>query len=234
MKVDVVIPSKTGMVHPQLLHTLQQVSWVHNVIYTRVSPVNKARQQAVAVASTEWVAMIDDDITIPVDWFRHFESMLTDDVGAVSSVAHQTSPAEAAYTRMVKCFRRLDHVDTVPYSNNMVIRRSLMTNGYRAHPTFYGEDQYMRRHVENAGYRWVVLPYHGVTHHGHSHHLVESGMVFGEGRFYSRWQLLRRCVARFILIPYAAFSCLSWHVFASLLHDHVQFLAGWVKNMVKT
>ena len=229
MKVDVVIPSRTGTVRQELLNTLHTAKWTNNIIITQAHPVNEARRQAVSNASTEWVAMIDDDMAIPVDWLEPFEESLTPIIGAASSVAYQTSKPELAYTRVVKCFRGLDKIDTVPYTNNMLIRRELMQDGYKAHPSFYGEDQHMRRHVESKGFRWLVLPYHGAVHHGKAHDLLQSGEAFSQGKCYSLKQMLRRVLARFILIPYAALTSLSFSVFTSLMNDNVKFLAGWLK-----
>jgi hypothetical protein len=229
MKVDVVIPSRTGTVRQELLTTLRTAKWTNNITITQQYPVSEARRQAVANATTEWVAMIDDDMTVPDDWIEPFEASLKPIIGAVSSVAYQTSKPELAYTRVVKCFRGLDKIDTVPYTNNMLIRRELMGNGYKAHGSFYGEDQHLRRHVESMGYRWLVLPFHGAVHHGKAHDLLESGVAFSQGKCYSFKQMARRVLARFILIPYAALTSLSFKVLVSLTGDNVKFLAGWLK-----
>lgn len=230
MKVDVVIPTKTGNVHPQLLTTLKNADWINNIIITQTAPLNLARKLGVSEASGEWVAMIDSDMTIPSNWLSHFEPTLAPNVGAVSSVAQQTYPPSLAYLRVVKCFRSLHHVDTVPYSNNMLIRRSLMTDGYKPCPQFYGEDHYLHKCIVAKGYKWVVLPQLGAVHHGKIHNSVDAGIAYGKNRHYSTKQLLRRGLARFLFIPWSALTSWSSHVLIVLLQENTRFFAGWLKS----
>jgi glycosyltransferase involved in cell wall biosynthesis len=230
MKVDVVIPTKNGDIHQQLLTTLKNADWVNNIIITQVAPVNLARQQAVSQASGEWVAMIDSDVTVPSNWLSHFESSLTEDVGAASSPAQVTDPAELAYMRILKCFPILHHTDLYPYANNMLVRRSLMTDGYKPCPQFWGEDLYLGKQIREKGYRWIVLPKLGVVHHGKIHDSVNAGITYGKNRHYSYKQLLRRSLARLLFVPWAALTSLSIHVFYILMLEHTRFFAGWLKS----
>jgi glycosyltransferase involved in cell wall biosynthesis len=232
MRIDVVIPTKNGDVHPQLLDTLLKADWVQDISITQTVPVNLARKQAVSQADGEWVAMIDADMTIPSNWLDQIEPALTPDVGAVSSVAQQTDPPEVAYLRIVRCFRSLHHVDTVPYSNNMLIRKSLMSNGYKPCPQFFGEDHYLHRYIREKGFKWVVLPQFGVVHHGKIHDSVEGGIAYGKNRYYTYKQLLRRGLARFLFIPWAALTSFSSQVFYRLWLENARFFAGWFKSRI--
>lgn len=232
MKVDVVIPTKNGDIHPKLLDTLLKAEWVRDIVITQTVPVNLARKQAVSQATGEWVAMIDADMTVSANWLSYFEPALTSDVGAVSSVAQQTDPPEVAYLRVVKCFRSLHHVDTVPYSNNMLVRRSLMVNGYKPCPQFFGEDHYLYRCIKQKGYKWIVLPQVGAVHYGKIHDSVDAGIAYGKNRYYSYKQLLRRGIARFLFVPWASIISFSLRNFYRLWLENTRFYAGWLKSRI--
>jgi len=232
MKIDVIIPTKNGDIQPDLLNTLTHAEWVNTIIITKTSPINLARKQGIMLAEGEWAAMIDDDMTIPNDWLSHFQPELTSDVGAISSQAQQTDPPSLAYLKVVKCFRPLHHVDTVPYSNNMIIRRSLM-NDYKPCPQFFGEDHYMHRKIKEQGYRWIVLPHIGAVHHGKIHDSVDGGIAYGKNRYYTFKQLLRRGLARFLFTPWAAITSFSIRNLYHLLSENTHFYAGWLKSRIQ-
>jgi hypothetical protein len=157
---------------------------------------------------------------------------LTEDVGAACSAPEGTDPAEVAYMRILKCFPILHHTDLHLYANNMLVRRSLMTDGYKPCPQFWGEDLYLGKHIREKGYRWIVLPKLGVVHHGKIHDSVNAGITYGKNRHYSYKQMFRRSLARFLFVPWAALTSLSISVFYVLLLEHTRFFAGWLKSRV--
>ena len=95
---------------------------------------------------------------------------------------------------------------------------------------FTGEDQYLRRHIENSGYFWKTLPYIGVTHMRRTTIDVDTGTYYKRYGYYRRFQLLRRLSARFLLGSFIPL--VSHRLFTpfNLWKDDVKFLSGWLKE----
>lgn len=176
-------------------------------------------------ATTEWVAMIDSDVTIPCDWFQKVEKHITQNCGAIATVAQQADPHIAAYDYAVNLIYPLTRVDTAPHINNVLIRKKLMLT-YNPPPCFFGEDHALKLHVTSHGYEWKVIPSIGAKHLGTISNSVQLGIAYK--RYYSKYQVARRLLARSIFIPVAGLVSLSPRAFLRLTTDNINFIAGWV------
>jgi hypothetical protein len=125
----------------------------------------------------------------------------------------------------------LSELDTNPHINNIIIRRQLMEN-YNPPKLFFGEDQYFKRHVLKTGYKWRVLPFLGATHLGTSKNYVTIGISYRRYGHFGVYKLARRMVARFVFTPFAALINLSVVTFWYLTKLNVEFLAGFVKELI--
>ncbi len=190
-----------------------------------------ARKHGVLSASTEWVAMVDDDMLLPPDWLQKVAGAIEPDVGAVGTVAVHKNPHAAAYERVVGTVYNLSKLDTNPHINNIIIRRKLMET-YNPPKLFFGEDQYFKRYVQKTGYQWKVLPFLGATHLGTSKNYVTIGISYRRYGHFGLYKLARRMAARFIFTPFAALSRLSAATFWYLTKLNVEFLAGFAKEIV--
>jgi hypothetical protein len=103
---------------------------------------------------------------------------------------------------------------------------------YNPPKLFFGEDHYLKRYVQKAGYRWKVLPFIGATHMGVSKDHVILGISYRRYGHFGFYKLMRRMVARFIFTPFAALSNCSLKTFVYLTKLNVEFLAGWAKEFV--
>ncbi|MEM2999370.1 MAG: hypothetical protein QW674_00690 [Candidatus Bathyarchaeia archaeon] len=229
-KVDVVIPTR-DYVNRKLLDILHRADWVANVHITREKPLSVARKNAVLKASTEWVAMFDDDVVIPSDWYWKVAKYVSDDVGAIATVAQQGDEDYATYDRIVDAVYGLRKVETSPHINNVLIRRSLMKN-YDPPRLFLGEDQFLKKYVESNNYKWLVLDNIGVVHFGAVKNKVDVGIAYRRYGHYSLYQLARRFFARMIIVPFAAAAKLSFRTLIKLSTENVQFISGWLKETV--
>jgi glycosyltransferase involved in cell wall biosynthesis len=227
-KVDFVIPTR-GKVSEVLIRSLSRMSCVGEIIITKERPLSTARKKAVLKASTEWVAMVDDDMILPADWLERVTAEIAPNVGAIATVAVHKNRHVAAYDRVVGNVVQLNKIDTSPHINNVLVRRSLLEN-YNPPPLFFGEDQYFKKFIESTGHVWKVLPFIGATHLGSSKNYVTIGMAYRRYGHYSAFQLTRRVVARFIFTPFAALITLSLTTFVYLSRLNVQFIAGWAKE----
>jgi glycosyltransferase involved in cell wall biosynthesis len=228
-KVDFVIPTRDEA-NKTLLRSLGHIPRVGEIIITKERPLSIARKRAVLRASTEWVAMIDDDMILPKNWLDRVTAEIAPNIGAVATVAVHKNKHAAAYERVVGSVVQLNKVDTSPHINNVLVRKSLLAN-YNPPPLFFGEDQHLKKFIESTGHVWKVLPFIGATHLGSSKNYVTIGIAYRRYGHYSFFQLTRRVIARLILTPFAALINLSLKTFVYLNRLNVQFMAGWAKEL---
>jgi glycosyltransferase involved in cell wall biosynthesis len=229
-KVDVVIPTREKA-NEALISSLEHMSGVGNIIITKERPLSIARKRAVLRANTDWVAMIDDDVVLPKDWLLRVTSEIASNVGAIATVAIHKNKHVAAYDRVVGSVVKLHKIDTSPHINNVLIRRSLLTD-YSPPSLFFGEDQHLKKFIEKSGHVWKVIPYVGAVHLGISKNYIIIGVAYRRYGHYSIFQLTRRMVARFIFTPFAAIINSSVKTFTYLSRNNVDFIAGWAKEFV--
>ncbi len=227
-KVDFVVPSRDEA-NPTLLRQIRQMPCAGQIINTHEKPLSVARKNGVLSASSEWVAMVDDDMLLPPNWLDQVTGAIEPNVGAIGTVAVHKNRHAAAYERVVGTVYNLSKLDTNPHINNIIIRRKLMEN-YNPPKLFFGEDQYFKRYVLKAGYRWKVLPFLGATHLGTSKNYVTIGISYRRYGHFGFYKLARRMAARLIFTPFAALSNLSFGTFVYLTRLNVEFLAGFAKE----
>ncbi len=123
---------------------------------------------------------------------------------------------------------------TLPFSNPKSTTSSPPTHAnYNPLPKlFFGEDQYLKRYVLRTGYKWRVLPFLGATHLGTSKNYVTIGISYRRYGHFGVYKLARRMVARFVFTPFAALINLSVVTFWYLTKLNVEFLAGFVKELI--
>jgi len=230
IKIDFVIPSRDKP-NPNLIRIIEKMPYAGEIINTYEKPLSTARKNAVLKAKTEWVAMVDDDMLLPNDWLKEVTKAIKPNIGAIGTVAVHKNKHVAAYEYVVGTVYNLSKLDTNPHINNIIIRRKLMEK-YNPPKLFFGEDQYFKRYVQKTGYTWKVLPFLGATHLGTSKNYVTIGISYKRYGHFTLFQLSRRMVARFIFTPYAALVNLSLKTFAYLTKINVEFIAGWIKELL--
>ncbi|MGE5574596.1 MAG: glycosyltransferase [Ignavibacteria bacterium] len=230
MKVDFVVPSRdeASLI---LMRQLSLMPCAGQIINTHEKPLSVARKHGVLQAKTEWVAMVDDDMLLPMDWLQNVTKAIEPKVGAIGTVAVHKNKHAAAYERVVGTMYNLSKLDTNPHINNIIIRRKLMEN-YNPPKLFFGEDQYFKRYVQKTGYIWKVLPFLGATHLGTSKNYVTIGISYRRYGHFGIYKLARRMVARFIFTPFAALSNMSATTLWYLTKLNVEFIAGFAKELV--
>ena len=230
IKVDFVVPSRDKP-NATLLHILENMPYAGEIIITREKPLSIARKRAVLKAKTEWVAMVDDDVLLPDNWLQEVAKAIAPDVGAIGTVTLHKNKHVAAYDRVVGTIVKLNKIDTSPHINNIIIRRKVMEN-YNPPLLFFGEDHYFKRYVQKSGYVWKVLPFVGATHLGSSKNFVTIGIAYRRYGHFGLFNLIRRIGARSIFTPFAALINLSLKTFVYLTKLNIEFIAGWVKELV--
>lgn len=231
IKVDFVVPSRDEA-NQTLLRQINRMPCAGQIINTHEKPLSVARKNGVLKASTDWVAMVDDDMLLPANWLQLVAKAIEPEVGAIGTVAVHKNKHVAAYERVVGTVYNLSNLDTNPHINNIIIRRKLMEN-YNPPKLFFGEDQYFKRYVQKTGYKWKVLPFLGATHLGTSKNYVTIGVSYRRYGHFGFYKLARRMVARFLFTPFAALSNLSAETFWYLTKINVEFLAGFAKEFTR-
>jgi glycosyltransferase involved in cell wall biosynthesis len=230
LKIDVVIPTRSrNHIRSELLKALSNNFFVNKIIITEEKPLSIARKNACLKASTEWVAMFDDDVIIPQNYFQEILKHINDDVGAISSVTEPVDPHLRAYQTVISKFFPLQKIDTAPHINNVLIRKNVMKN-YNPPPLFLSEDLFLREHVESLGYKWKVIGNIGVIHVGKRKSGVEIGAAYRRYAHYNLYQLSRRFLARLIFAPFAVFFSRKLTTAFILWKENVEFFAGWLKG----
>ena len=226
MKIDVVVPTKTCP-NSKLYNTLSSSKKVSRICIVKDKPLSIARKNGLVYVSTEWVAMFDDDVTIPANWFDLVTKHIAKNVGAVATVATQANTHSAAYDKVTNTLIRLEKIDTSPHINNVLVRRELFQN-YNPPPLFFGEDHYFKQHVENMGYDWIVISNIGVVHHGK----ITGSQSLGKSyrHHYTPQQFARRMAARSVLTPFASAESNNLLTFFVLTKQNVEFTTGWIRG----
>lgn len=232
MKVDaIVLTLDDRTVSPRLIESIKAQENIGQVFLIDSRPLSKARVDGGLQASTKYVAMFDDDVSIPKDWLSKVLSNLEPNVGAVATVAVQSNRHVAAYEKVVKTLVGLHKVDTNPFINNILIKRQLLIT-HNPPPLFFGEDHLLRKHVEDSGYVWKVIPSIGAVHLGTPINHFQLGMSYNRYGHYSLYQILRRFISRLLFIPYSALANASLTTLTYLTRTNVEFLAGWLRETV--
>jgi len=230
VKVDVVIPTRNkNDIRSGLLKMLRGNPQVGNVIVTTEKPLSLARKHACLQATTDWVAMFDDDMAVPSCWFNSVTQQIGVNVGGVSTVAEHLNPTLSAYQTVVNMVYPLESLDTTCYVNNMLIRRSLMT-AYNPPKLFLSEDFFLKRHIKQMGYMWKTLPKIGVIHTRFREPSQNISMAYRRFRHYSFYHLMRRFLARLILAPYTALITKRLETLVKLWKTNIMFFAGYLKE----
>ncbi|MEM2696050.1 MAG: hypothetical protein QXU09_03845 [Thermoproteota archaeon] len=230
MKIDVVIPTRNREnIRAELLKVIMNESIVGKIIITEEKPLSLARKNACLKADSEWVAMFDDDVIIPTNWFKEVLKHVAPDVGAISTIADTLDAHFRAYQKVVSIIFPLEKVDTAPHINNVLIRKKLMSN-YNPPPLFLSEDMFLKRHVESQGYKWKVIGRIGVIHTGKKKSSIYIAAAYKRYGHYNLYQVVRRFIARMLLAPLA--SLIAWNAKTLLVlwKDNVEFFAGWLKE----
>jgi len=234
MKVDVVIPTRNRRdIEKGLLEAISNEQKFNNLIITEVKSLSKARFEGCKKASTEWVAMFDDDILIPPNWLQSVLNEVDSTTGAVATVSRQHDASFDAYYNVVSSFYQVHNLDSDPRIGNVLIKRNLMLS-FQPTLVFTGEDQHLRKHIENTGYFWKTLPCIGVIHMRRTTINVDTGIYYKRYHYYNHFQLLRRLSARFLLGSFTPL--VSHRLFTpfSLWKDDVKFVSGWLKETFKS
>lgn len=230
MKVDILIPTKDPKrVLPKLLKVLRESPYVNNIIFETSKPLSIARKIGAMKCTTEWIAMFDDDVEIPSEWFEKVFSAIKPGVVAISTVFEDDNPHLLAFLRISNAIKPVHKRDS-PFICNTLIRRDLFFD-YDPPKVFYSEDEILYRHAKKKG-KWVHLPYIGVKHHFIKKDIIQAAYIMEKLGYYPKYRWLRGIMARFLLsIPACAYSR-TWRTILFFWKMNVENIAGVIKAKI--
>lgn len=200
-KIDVIVVTREGSsMTPSLYKTLTTAPWINSIIFEFSKPLSIARARAARKCSTEWVAMFDDDIDLPLDWFpKIMEGMDLGEASAISSIYTEADRHMGAYMKAAALFRS-PRGNCISYICNTLIRRDAF-DGYDPPPCFECEDELLMAHVKP----WLIQKDIGVVHHLKWKSCEGTGRAFRRYGFWSGRQIAKSIIARFGVAVIASF-----------------------------
>jgi glycosyltransferase involved in cell wall biosynthesis len=231
MKVDVLILTKDpNKIRPKLLEVIKKASWVNNIIIETSRPLSKARVNGARKCSTEWIAMFDDDVEIPENWFDIVSKYIKPGVVAISTPSIDICNIHITAYRIVSEKIRPLNLRDVPFINNTLIRKDVLIN-YNPSLLFYGEDILLYNYVKKKG-KWIHPPYCGVKHFMVIKDPIEVAYAMWHYGIYSLYGFIKYCLAHFI-IPILAVG--YSHTFKTIIffwRINIKFIVGLIKGII--
>jgi glycosyltransferase involved in cell wall biosynthesis len=137
-----------------------------NVIIVDDSKGNRAtsRQIGIKMVETEWFLFVDSDVILSNNWFNEAWKYVDDDVGAVQgvdkpigdrSVSDFGEAMDKLRTRLHKPLK--EHPSIIRgFTGDTLIRTSAIKDIKIPKFLHFYEDQYIRKFVENKGFKWII------------------------------------------------------------------------------
>lgn len=146
----------------------------------------KAREIGIREVRSEWFAFVDSDVILAENWYGDIIKHIRPDVGAIEGNVEKQriNPEGRAYT------------------NCTLIRTNLVKDVRIPHEMNVLEDQFIRRHIEKKGYKWLKASFPCSIHKsaGRARAFLEAfevGRVAGKYKLLPFWKDLVVC----FLIP---------------------------------
>jgi glycosyltransferase involved in cell wall biosynthesis len=231
MRVDVLIPTRDpNKIRPKLLEVIKKASWVNNIIIETSRPLSKARVNGARKCSTEWIAMFDDDVEIPENWFDIVSKYIKPGVVAISTPSIDVNNIHMlAYKKVSDKIKPL-HLRDTPFIDNTLIRRDILLE-YNPPPIFYGEDELLYRFAKKKGL-WIHPPYCGVKHFLVVKDHVEAASTMWQLGFYPLYRFLRGRLAYFIIPILAVGYSHTLKTITFFWKINIKIIAGSIKGMI--
>jgi glycosyltransferase involved in cell wall biosynthesis len=225
--IDVIIPTKSeAQIRPALMRVLRSAPWVNDIIIETSAPLATARIAAANKCTTDWVAMFDDDVEIPPDWFEKVSAEVNYGVVAVSSPDMSAIPDYYYMQLLADRLLKLSKRDT-PFIDNVLFKKSAL-EGYDPPLAFYCEDEFFYEHVKKSG-RWIHTDPIGVTHYYREKDAAYSGASQRIYKFEPRWNVVRRLLVRTVMGPLVAL--IYTHKLSTIKRFwgiNWRFIIGWI------
>ncbi len=136
----------------------------------------KAREIGIKEVKTAWFAFIDADVVLDNDWFRKIIKHVNQDIGAIE--ANVKTPL--GNVQKIRSTGRA-------YTNSTIIRTKSVKNIKIPKEMSVYEDQYIRKHIEKSGFKWLKVSNPCSVHYSTSNRFndaYEIGRMSGKYRLF--------------------------------------------------
>ncbi|HID18488.1 TPA: glycosyltransferase family 2 protein [Candidatus Bathyarchaeota archaeon] len=138
-----------------------------------------ARQKGIEIVVTDWFMFLDSDVVLCDDWFEKVSKYMNDsEVGAVQGVDIPQCDEFQKFNNLIKEVSCSSPISFKPihmglpvvngiFIGDTLIRREAV-KGIKIPPLLHVyEDRYIRRYIEDRGYRWVISSEAYCFHYSH-------------------------------------------------------------------
>jgi len=153
-------------------------------VYQIACKRGKAREIGIKKVETTWFAFVDSDVILADNWFDNIKSYIRPNIGAIEGNVNgqKVNPRGRAYT------------------NCTLIKTSLVKDIEIPSEMAVLEDQFIRKWIENKGYKWLKVSQPCSIHKSKSNRVkdaFEVGRMAGKYKLYPFWKNFAVC----FLIP---------------------------------
>ena len=198
-----------------------------------------ARQKGIEAVETKYFAFVDSDVILCDDWFQKAFKLMKNDIGAVWGVAIDTERLWKNWTQAICIIGGLTIGEFYVRSGRMrgqlhdtLIRTESVKDIHIPSELHSYEDEYIRRHIEKRGFKWLPtlnpFCYHFKPHHdvfSESYSTASLGKRYGYFPPRLFMKHLSLSIPRAILI---LFISRNTEVFTMDLLKEIGFVLGWL------
>ena len=133
-----------------------------------------ARELGIGLVQTDWFIFVDSDCILCDDWFEKAEPQIGPDIGAIQGHDHPTydkiiSDFGESMISLRKLFGRSSSRTLVPsnvrgFTGDVIIRTEIVKDIKIPRYLHHYEDYYIKRYIENKGYKWLITEEPNCTH----------------------------------------------------------------------
>lgn len=233
-KIDVCVPSLQHFDEMFVQHLYEALP-VHCLLTSSLRGRGKARQDLIQRVDTDWFVFVDTDVRLRPNWWHEVCKTVRNDIGAVEGLwsyalyDRRVDDYARAMLRLAKLLRRRGWAERLDraFTGDTLIRTDAVGSIRIPDLPLY-EDEYIRRHVLKAGYKWVRTPT-VVCDHLRRYNLEEaydSGKyAYGFGQTSVRHQLGRVALLS-VKIPFAVASTGRLGIVEFALKKELRVLKG--------
>jgi glycosyltransferase involved in cell wall biosynthesis len=203
-----------------------------NVIMVDDRKGNRAtsRQIGINMVETEWFLFVDSDVILSNDWFIEAWKYVDNNVGAIQGIDkpigdRSVSDFEEAMNKLReklhKPLKENPHIIR-GFTGDTLIRTTVVKDIKIPKFLHFYEDQYIRRFIENKGFKWIITQNPFCYHFKTIEEMIRD--AFSSGFF---GHIMGYIPARKSLV--ASFSIIPKVIYASMLKKNPLLLIGQIK-----
>jgi len=149
-------------------------------VYQSAGKRGKARELGIKKVETSWFAFVDSDVILAENWFNEISKYFGPNIGAIEGpiVGQKVNPGGRAYTNCTLIKTDLVKDIKIPDEMNVL------------------EDQFIRKFIENKGYKWLKVDSPCSIHKSQSDRIknaFEVGRMAGKYNLFPLWKSLGVC-----------------------------------------